>query len=173
MPPVVDRLILRALAKKPRERYLSCEDMRAAAAAVAARLRPAEPGATAPRVLIVDDDAAFRTFVCSAVRRLSPDAFLYPAGDGSEAFDVARRVQPHLAVLDVNMPSMNGLELAEAMAGSPETARTRLVVVSGAGPDVEGQRARLERAGVMRIFAKPLAPVAFLEAVQTALGHAA
>lgn len=171
LPGTVDRLILRALAKRPRERYSSGEDMRAACAAVAARLRSLEPTAATPRVLIVDDDADFRAFVCSYVRRLSPDALLYTAGDGSEALDVARRVQPHLAVLDLNMPSMNGLELTEALSTTPETSRTRVMVVSGtAGGD---ERARFEELGVVRVFEKPLTPTLFLEAVQTALRVAA
>jgi serine/threonine-protein kinase len=167
LPPLIDRLLLRALAKRPVERYASAEDFRAAATAVAARLRPTESAPSAPRVLVVDDDADFRTFVCSFVRRMSPDAFLYTAQDGSEALDVARRVQPHLAVVDLNMPCMNGLELAEAMVSTPETARTQLVVVSGvAGTDV---RARFAQLGVVRVFEKPLRPQQFMEAVQNAI----
>lgn len=163
----VDRLILRALAKRPRERYASGEDMRAACAAVAARLRPSDPTPATPRVLIVDDDADFRAFVCSYVRRLSPDALLYTAGDGSEALDVARRVQPHLAVLDLNMPMMNGIELTEALSSDPETSRTRVLVVSGAASGQE--LARFRQLGVTSVFEKPITPTQFLEAVQEAL----
>jgi CheY-like chemotaxis protein len=171
LPSIVDRLILRGLAKKSRERYLSCEDMRAAVAAVAGRLRPTEPTATTPRVLIVDDDADFRAFVCTFVRRLSPDCSLYTAQDGSEALHVAKRVQPHLAVLDLNMPEMDGLELAERLSESPETQRTRLVVVSG-GAAAE-KRERFEQLGVARIFDKPLHPIPFMQTVQTLLSQAA
>jgi serine/threonine-protein kinase len=167
LPPVIDRLLLRALAKKPNERYSSAEDFRAAISAVAARLRPTEPAPATPRVLIVDDDADFRTFVCSFVRRMSPDAFLYTAQDGSEALDVARRVQPHLAVLDLNMPEMNGLELAEALHLAPETQRTRVVVVSGDADSVV--RARFHELGVVSIFEKPLRPHLFMEVVQSAI----
>jgi eukaryotic-like serine/threonine-protein kinase len=167
LPPVVDRLLLRSLAKKPNERYASAEDFRAAISAVAARLRPTEQQPTVPRVLIVDDDADFRTFVCSFVRRMSPDAYLYTAQDGIEALDVARRVQPHLAVLDLNMPEMNGLELAEALHNAPETVRTRVVVVSGnADHDVKIQ---FQKLGIMNIFEKPLRPQQFLEVVQSAI----
>jgi serine/threonine-protein kinase len=168
LPAVVDRLILRALAKRPCERYTSVEDLRAAVSAVASRVRPVgETSHTAPRVLVVDDDADFRAFVCSYVRRLSPDAFLYTAGDGCEALDVARRVQPHLAVLDLDMPEMNGLQLTEALASSPETLHTRVVVISGAAGGDE--RARFERLGVVRVFDKPLRPVQFMEVVQSTL----
>src|SRR5215470_1122420 len=167
LPAVVDRLLLRALAKKPNERYSSAEDFRAAISAVAARLRPAETGPTVPRVLIVDDDADFRTFVCSFVRRMSPDAFLYTAQDGVEALDVARRVQPHLAVLDLNMPEMNGLELAEALQSSPETQRTRVVVVSGNADS--NVREKFEKLGVISVFEKPLRPTLFMEVVQSAI----
>jgi serine/threonine-protein kinase len=171
LPGVVDRLILRGLAKRSRERYLSCEDMRAAVAAVAARLRPTEATQQAPRILIVDDDADFRAFVCTFVRRLSPDCNLYTAQDGSEALYVARRVQPHLAVVDLNMPEMNGLELAEALSISPETQRTRLVVVSGGAGGQ--QRLRFEQLGVACIFDKPIHPIPFMQTVQTLLTQAA
>jgi serine/threonine-protein kinase len=167
LPPIVDRLIMRALAKRPAERYSSAEDMRAAVSAVSARLRGVETPAHTPRVLVVDDDADFRTFVCSCVRRLSPDAFLYTAQDGSEALDVARRVQPHLAVLDLNMPLMNGLELTEALRQTPETARTRVVVVSGSAG--EAQLVRFAQLGITQFFEKPLRPALFMEAVQSAL----
>jgi eukaryotic-like serine/threonine-protein kinase len=168
LPLVVDRLLLRALAKKPNERYSSAEDFRAAISAVAARLRPAEAAAaTTPRVLIVDDDADFRTFICQYVQRLSPDAFLYTAQDGAEALDVAKRVQPHLAVLDLNMPEMNGLELAEALQHAPETQKTRVVVVSGDADSTV--RARFEKLGVLSVFEKPLRPHQFMEAVQSAI----
>ncbi len=167
LPPVVDRLLLRSLAKRPNERYTSAEDFRAAISAVAARLRPTEQAPSAPRVLIVDDDADFRTFVCSFVRRMSPDAFLYTAQDGMEALDVARRVQPHLAVLDLNMPEMNGLELAAALHSSPETARTRVVVVSGNAD--QAIRLAFQKLGIMNVFEKPLRPQQFLEVVQSAI----
>jgi eukaryotic-like serine/threonine-protein kinase len=167
LPNVVDRLILRALAKRSCERYSSAEDMRAAVSAVAARLRPTEQTTTTPRVLIVDDDADFRTFVCSFVRRMQPDAYLYTAQDGSEALDVARRVQPHLAVLDLNMPQMNGLQLAEALQQNPETQKTRVVVVSGsAGKDEREQFAKL---GVVRVFEKPIRPQQLMEVMQQAI----
>ncbi len=167
LPPIVDRLILRALAKRPCERYSSAEDMRAAVAAVSARLKAAEPNVTTPRVLVVDDDADFRTFVCSYVRRMQPDAYLYTAQDGSEALDVARRVQPHLAVLDLNMPHMNGLELARELATSPETSKTRVVVVSGSVDDPV--RAAFAEIGIMQVFDKPLRPAQFMEVVQASL----
>jgi eukaryotic-like serine/threonine-protein kinase len=168
LPPILDRLLLRALAKRPVERFSSAEDFRAAISAVAARLRPSEVTPSTPRVLVVDDDADFRTFVCTFVRRLQPDVYVYTAQDGDEALDVARRVQPHLAVLDLNMPAMNGLELAEALHNAPETARTRVVVVSGSGGSSD-VRARFEALGVTNVFEKPIRPQQFMEVVQSTI----
>jgi eukaryotic-like serine/threonine-protein kinase len=168
LPPIIDRLLMRALAKRAVERYSSAEDFRAAVSAVAARLRTTGEVHAVPRVLIVDDDADFRTFVCTFVRRMQPDAFLYTAQDGDEALDVARRVQPHLAVLDLNMPAMNGFQLAEALAASPETARTRVVVVSGSAGMAE-VRARFQRLGVVEVLEKPLRPQQLMEVVQSTI----
>jgi DNA-binding response OmpR family regulator len=160
---------MRALAKKPNERYSSAEDFRAAISAVAARLRPSEPASSTPRVLVVDDDADFRTFVCSYVRRLSPDAFLYTAQDGAEALDVARRVQPHLAVLDLNMPEMNGLELLQRRRAERLHPHIPIVLVTTEGTDEDEMRGR--EAGAWDYLKKPFQPADVERIVARALSE--
>jgi CheY-like chemotaxis protein len=62
----------------------------------------------APRVLVVDDVEAIRALVRAA---LEP-AFevVGEAGDGAEAVQRARELQPSLVLLDLNMPRHDGLE---------------------------------------------------------------
>jgi CheY-like chemotaxis protein len=62
-------------------------------------------------VLIVDDNPAIRKIVREC---FLGDGFdlCAEAGSGREAIDVAAEIQPHLIVLDLSMPIMNGLEAA-------------------------------------------------------------
>jgi CheY-like chemotaxis protein len=39
--------------------------------------------------------------------------YIYEANDGLEAFDIYRDKKPNVLLLDINMPNMNGLELAK------------------------------------------------------------
>jgi len=72
-------------------------------------------------VLIVDDNVAIRKIVRE---RFLSDGFnlCAEAGSGREAIDVAAEIKPHLIVLDLSMPIMNGLEAAPILKDLlPET----------------------------------------------------
>jgi DNA-binding NarL/FixJ family response regulator len=64
------------------------------------------------RVLVVDDHEFIRRGVCSL---LADDAHLTVCGeaaDGREAIAQVSKLNPHVAILDISMPLMNGLEAA-------------------------------------------------------------
>jgi DNA-binding response OmpR family regulator len=69
---------------------------------------------TAVRVLVVDDDISILKAVETTLQR---EAFIvFTAVSGEEALTViSRNGLPHLAILDLNMPGMDGFELAEAI----------------------------------------------------------
>ena len=66
-------------------------------------------------VLIVDDHASFRA---SARRLLEAEGFevIGEAADGHAAIAAAQQLQPDLVLLDVQMPDLNGFEVAERLA---------------------------------------------------------
>jgi DNA-binding NarL/FixJ family response regulator len=70
-------------------------------------------------VLIVDDNARFRM---RARRRLEADGFtvVAEAADGASALDAARQHRPDVVLLDVGLPDMSGLSLAEQLTGEPD-----------------------------------------------------
>jgi two-component system cell cycle sensor histidine kinase/response regulator CckA len=69
----------------------------------------------APRILVVDDDAAVRRFAEAAFRDSAYEAMVVADGDTALAF-VARQQRPFdLFVLDLMMPSMRGDELAASL----------------------------------------------------------
>ena len=69
----------------------------------------------APVILLVDDSRVSRMLCGAIVRERRPDAILVEAGSGDEALTCIASLVPHLAVLDVNMPGMSGIELAERL----------------------------------------------------------
>lgn len=68
---------------------------------------------TSATVLLVDDSRASRMLCCSVIRSMRPRLQLLEAGDGEAALALLVDAKPALAVLDMNMPGMSGLDLAE------------------------------------------------------------
>ena len=63
------------------------------------------------RVLVVDDYEPFRRFVCSTLRKISELQIVGEASDGLEAVRKAEELQPDLIVLDIGLPTLNGIEV--------------------------------------------------------------
>ena len=64
------------------------------------------------RLLIVDDSKVSRMLVINFIRALRPDWVCSEAGNGAEALQLALASSFDYATLDMNMPGMDGLELA-------------------------------------------------------------
>ena len=68
-------------------------------------------GSTA-RILVVDDYDPFRRFICSTLRKRPELQIVGEVSDGLEAVQKAEELQPDLIVLDIGLPSLNGIEAA-------------------------------------------------------------
>jgi len=64
---------------------------------------------------VVDDYEPFRQFVCSTLERSLDLQIVGEAADGLEAVRVAEELQPDLIVLDIGLPTLNGIEAARRM----------------------------------------------------------
>jgi DNA-binding NarL/FixJ family response regulator len=64
------------------------------------------------RVLVVEDNEPFRRFVCSTLEKRTELQVICEASDGLEAVRKADELQPDLIVLDIGLPSLNGMEAA-------------------------------------------------------------
>jgi CheY-like chemotaxis protein len=74
------------------------------------------------RVLVVDDYEPFRRFVCSTLRKRPQIQVVGEASDGLEAVRKAEKLRPDLIVLDIGLPSLNGIEAARRIRSvSPES----------------------------------------------------
>ncbi len=61
-------------------------------------------------VLVVDDQAPFRSAARAVLRRLEGFEFAGEASSGPEAIDLVDRLHPALVLMDINMPEMTGIE---------------------------------------------------------------
>ncbi|HEY2464386.1 MAG TPA: response regulator [Steroidobacteraceae bacterium] len=110
--------------------------------------------AVSKRVLVADDnrDAAE---TMSMLLKLSGHE-VYLAHSGSEAFEVAKRERPDIAVLDIGMPDLNGYELAKRIRNQAWGAGMKLIAVTGWGQSEDIRRAL--GAGFNHHLTKPVDP---------------
>ncbi|MBP2300089.1 response regulator [Azospirillum picis] len=66
-------------------------------------------------ILVVDDSRLARNMVSSVIAALRPDWTIVTAASGDEALQIVGEVSPVAAIVDYNMPGMDGLVLAERL----------------------------------------------------------
>ena len=75
-----------------------------------------------PRILVVDDDSDVRTLIRMAVLGGGEPMDVFEAQDGEQALVIVQKERPHLVVLDVMMPGVDGLEVCKRLRADLKTA---------------------------------------------------
>jgi DNA-binding NarL/FixJ family response regulator len=109
----------------------------------------ADPARMTLKLLIVDDHEGFRAF---ARQLFASEGFEVTGAvaDGESALDAVRTQHPDLVLLDVQLPGMDGFEVASQLA---ETARPPMVVLTSSR-DAADFGSRLSRAPARGFIAK-------------------
>jgi len=105
-------------------------------------------------VLIADDLKFFLEIEKSYLRRGGFEVLT--ATSGEEAVEVARRRQPHLVLLDLEMPKMDGAAACAAMRAVASLQATPIIIMSATG--TTQNRERCLKAGCTEFVAKPEKP---------------
>jgi DNA-binding NarL/FixJ family response regulator len=92
-------------------------------------LRP-ETGSTRIRVLVVDDSAVTSQTISNFLQRQESVEVVGTAADGAQAVEQARRLQPDLILMDVQMPGMNGLEATSIILRESPSVHIVMVTVN-------------------------------------------
>jgi CheY-like chemotaxis protein len=106
------------------------------------------------RIVVADDEEDIVRLVAFVLRRRGYTVL--EAQTGEEALDLIRRERPDLAVLDLRMPGMDGLEVMRALAADETVEPLPLIMLSASA-----QQAEIEAglsAGVAAYVAKPFTP---------------
>jgi DNA-binding NarL/FixJ family response regulator len=81
-------------------------------------------------VLVADDQAAVRDGFAALIDAQENMHVAGQASDGREAVDVARRVFPHVILMDIRMPGLDGLAATRLICADPTLERTRVLVLT-------------------------------------------
>jgi DNA-binding NarL/FixJ family response regulator len=80
------------------------------------------------KIIVVDDHAPTRTETIRLIGRESDLEVVAEAASGEEAVDVARTTRPDVAIMDILLPNMNGIEASRIIAS--ELAGVRIVALT-------------------------------------------
>ncbi|MHA7272676.1 hybrid sensor histidine kinase/response regulator [Arthrobacter sp. TMT4-20] len=123
------------------------------------------------KVLVVDDNATNRLVLESQLGSWRMKATAVDSGEAAleRLFAAAHAGEPFdIAVLDMRMPDINGVDLAEAISSHPELAATRLILLTSIG---HIDRDRLAAAGVSEWLTKPVRSSALYDRLMHLMTH--
>jgi PAS domain S-box-containing protein len=137
--------------------------------AQAAALEPG--GAATPtrrhRLLYIEDNPVNALIISELLTRRS-DIELHLAEDGASGVALADQMQPDLALIDMQLPDMDGLQVLHRLRNQASTAKLRCIALSANAIPEDMQRAR--QAGMEDYWTKPLDFKAFLSALDRFFG---
>lgn len=114
------------------------------------------------RLVIVDDNVDAREQMSKLVMFERDIEVIGTAGSGVEAVDIARKLQPDVMLMDINMPDMDGIKATELITS--ELPNTSVIMMS-----VQGEQDYLRRsmlAGARQFLTKPFTTDELLESIR-------
>lgn len=119
------------------------------------------PDHPTPSILLVEDDQMDVMNVQRELRRQNINVPIVHARNGRDALKMLRGeggepkiARPSLAMLDINMPRMNGLELLEALRSDPEFVNLNVFIMTTS--DLDTDRLKAQQLAVSGYIVKPL-----------------
>ena len=119
-------------------------------------------------VLVADDDADIRDLVAFKLEQAGFEVI--SVEDGQTALEQARSRQPTLAVLDVSMPGLSGIDVCRMLRADPATSGMLIIMLTARvqEQDVEGGFS----AGADDYVTKPFSPRELVSRIQSLLSRA-
>jgi two-component system cell cycle response regulator DivK len=119
------------------------------------------------KVLIVEDNPANMTLATFLLQ--SAGYLVISARDAETGLGLARKEQPDLILIDIQLPGMDGLEATGLLKGDPATRAIPVIALTALA--MKGDEERIRAAGCDGYIAKPLAYKEFLATVSAQLGN--
>ena|SRR5579863_2630935 len=117
------------------------------------------------RIVIADDEPDINRLIAMILREYT----VLRAKRGDEALQLIRQEMPDLAILDISMPGLNGIEVAQALLADPATANIPLIFLSAYGQQREIDAGLAT--GVALYIVKPFDPDELLQSVEKLLAQ--
>src|SRR5512143_56194 len=113
---------------------------------------------TPQTLLIVDDHPLFRKGVIQLIQAAPEFRFVGEAASGREGIDLARRLQPDMILLDLNMKDMNGVEVLRVLKDMEREDLMRQLVEAAHGKITISERLTQLLVASLRDKARPISP---------------
>jgi len=120
------------------------------------------------KILLVEDDKNLNMMLKLILKNKKFDWELETAHSGDEALLILQNFRPDAAVLDIMMPGMDGIELAQHIRRDPRLSRCKLAALSALN-DPE-TRKKAQAAGILEYWTKPIVPDALVSNLLKLLG---
>ena len=121
----------------------------------------------AKRILVVEDNDLNRRLFCDVLRAKGYEVL--GCSDGNTVIEAARRFRPDLAIMDIQLPHVSGLDLIAQMKADPQLSAVPVLAVTAyAG---KGDEERIRAAGAEDYLAKPVSIVPFSAKVVGLIGE--
>lgn len=121
------------------------------------------------RILLIDDEDDILEFIRYNLTKAGYE--VYTARNGAEGLQQAAAHRPHLILLDVMMPTMDGIETCRALRCDPALKETMVVFLSALGE--EEQQLAGFGAGADDYISKPIKPKLLISRIQAILKRVA
>lgn len=118
------------------------------------RRDPAEVDLASVSALVVEDDAGGMAIIGVMLRHLHINAYINTSGEGVVQMAKAMRPRPDIIFCDINLPTMTGYDVLEAIRRDPALRDTPVIAVTAQDADTEIPKARA--AGFNGYIGKPL-----------------
>lgn len=116
------------------------------------------------RVLIADDQALLRGTFRMLVDATPGMTTVGEAGDGTEAVALTREQRPDVVLMDVRMPGTDGIDATRSICGAPESANTRVLILTTY--DLDAYVYSALRAGASGFLLKDTPPAELLTGIR-------
>ncbi|MBI4424081.1 MAG: response regulator [Elusimicrobia bacterium] len=118
------------------------------------------------RILIVEDDVMLQRVLRDT---LKPEGFeVELCGEGETALETARRQKPDLAVLDMNLPGISGLDVCRQLKADAATRHIPVIILTGEAREASLKIESLDSGADDYLF-KPLGGKALLSRIRAIL----
>ncbi len=117
------------------------------------------------KILIADDDQGMCDLIIATLQG-AETCNIFIAKDGDEALSIARKENPDLIILDINMPKKDGLQVCRELKIDPTTSWMRIILLTAL--DGKAERTLGMGLGANAYITKPFSPTALLVEIDKA-----
>ena len=118
---------------------------------------------TSNRLLIVDDDPSLASYLYESLIDLAEISEIKIANNGFQTGSLVQSFKPHIILLDLMMPGLNGFQVCEQLKQDKATKETRIIAMTGFHNDDNTQK--IITLGAEKCLRKPFDHKELLEAI--------